>query len=83
MASKSVILYSKSRCVQCDATVKHLDRNETEYLKKDATTEESMTEIIALGANYTQAPVIVVMEDGVIVDHWSGYNPDKVNTLIL
>ena len=63
--------------------MKHLDRNETPYVHKDATTEESLSFISGLDAGYRAAPVVVVFEDGVIVDHWSGYNPDAINTLVI
>ena len=68
----SVIVYSKPRCVQCDATTRALDKLGVSYAMVDVTQDaESLELIISLG--YQQAPVVMFGET-----HWSGYRPDKI-----
>lgn len=40
---------------------------------------EALEYIKSLG--YTEAPVIVVTDDGEVVDHWSGFSEEKINAL--
>ncbi|MFZ1381640.1 MAG: glutaredoxin-like protein NrdH [Scrofimicrobium sp.] len=67
-----ITVYSKPRCVQCDATYRALDRSGTPYRTVDVSVDsEALQYIINLG--YQQAPVVVVGED-----HWSGFRPDRI-----
>ena len=71
----SITVYSKPACVQCKATMRHLDSKGIEYgivdLSKDP---EAMKRVKELG--YLQAPVIVTSDE-----HWSGYQPDKIDSI--
>lgn len=68
----SITVYSKPRCVQCDATYRALDKAGVEYTTIDVSRDaESLQYILGLG--YQQAPVVVT-EAG----HWSGYRPDRI-----
>ncbi len=68
----SVTVYTKPRCVQCDATKRALDKKgiayETINLVEDM---GAMDYVKSLG--YQQAPVVVT--DG---EHWAGFRPDKI-----
>lgn len=67
-----ITVYSKPRCVQCDATYRALDRSGTPYRKVDVSADpEALQYIINLG--YQQAPVVVVGDE-----HWSGFRPDRI-----
>ncbi len=70
-----VTVYSKPKCVQCDATKKKLDQlgipHETIDVSEDP---DALDYIKSLG--YLQAPVIVAGDD-----HWSGYSPDRLKWL--
>lgn len=67
-----ITVYSKPRCVQCDATYRALDRSGVEYQKVDVSVDaEALAYIVGLG--YQQAPVVVAGED-----HWSGFRPDRL-----
>ncbi|WRS30921.1 glutaredoxin-like protein NrdH [Actinomycetaceae bacterium MB13-C1-2] len=67
-----ITVYSKPRCVQCDATYRALDRSGTPYRKVDVSVDsEALQYIIDLG--YQQAPVVVVGNE-----HWSGFRPDRI-----
>lgn len=72
-------LFSKHACVQCVATKRHLENHSMAFAVRDIAKDESaLAEAQALG--YSQAPVVKVEVDGVVVDHWSGFRPDKLAT---
>ena len=66
----TITVYSKPRCVQCDATYRALDRHGVEYTVVDVTVDRDALEMI-VGMGYQQAPVVVAGDR-----HWSGYRPD-------
>ncbi len=67
-----IIVYSKPRCVQCDATIRRLDSHGAPYTVVDITVDPEALEYI-LGLGHKQAPVVVVGDD-----HWSGFRPDQI-----
>lgn len=68
---QQITVYSKPRCVQCNATYKALDKTGVDYTVIDVTEDtEAFDFIIALG--YQQVPVVVTNDT-----HWSGFRPDK------
>lgn len=70
-----VIVYSKPRCVQCDATKRALESAGIGFEMVDITDDAAaLAKVKALG--YAQAPV--VLTDG---EHWSGFRPDKIKAL--
>lgn len=68
----SITVYSKPRCVQCDATYRALDKLGVDYVKVDVTADPEALEYI-VGLGYQQAPVVVTD-----AGHWSGFRPDRV-----
>jgi len=88
--AREITLYSKERCVQCAASERELKKigvnfeenghrivlGETTYIHADATTEENLEFVKGLG--HMAAPVMTVVVDGVVEDHWSGFQPDKI-----
>lgn len=70
-----VTVYTKPACVQCDATKRHLDKRGIKYHPIDVTQDPDALEYIR-GLGYLAAPVVVAGDN-----HWSGYVPDKLNTL--
>jgi glutaredoxin-like protein NrdH len=71
----SVVLYTKPGCVQCDATHRHLTRSGVPFESVDVTQSPQALEH-ARSLGYSSAPVVITQND-----HWSGYRPDKLNTL--
>lgn len=70
-----VTVYTKPACVQCTATYRALDSKGIDYEVKDLSQDPAALELVkALG--YLQAPVVVTDED-----HWSGFQPDKIDEL--
>ncbi len=71
----SVTVYTKPACVQCTMTYRALDKQGIEYRTVDITEDaQALAQIKELG--YLQAPVVIAGED-----HWSGFQPDKINAL--
>lgn len=80
-----ITVYSKPRCPQCDATARLLNRMGAPYAKVDVT-EDDVAYAFVKQLGYQQVPVVVVRDrhvegdgrDGNVVEHWSGFNPDRV-----
>ena len=77
-----ITVYSKPRCPQCDATARLLNRMGAPYTKVDVT-EDDVAYAFVKQLGYQQAPVVVVRdlhkeESDNIVEHWSGFRPDRI-----
>lgn len=74
---KTVEVYSKADCTQCDSTYRSLDYHGVPFtvLRIDQV-EEHMAKVKELG--YLQAPVVVVTDEDGNVNHWSGFRVDKI-----
>jgi glutaredoxin-like protein NrdH len=70
-------VYSKKKCVQCDATFRRLDKAGVEYevIKVDED-PAALEYILALGA---QAAPVIVLDSG---EWFSGYRPDVLDRAI-
>ena len=69
-----VTVLTKSNCVQCDWTVKLLERERIPYRTEDITSDENMERVKQLG--YLSAPVVIVGEES-----WSGFQPARLQEL--
>ena len=71
----TVTVYSKTPCVQCEATERRLTKLGVPYVTVDVTEDpKALAKILAWG--YQQVPVV---DTGTA--HWSGYRPDCLNGL--
>ena len=71
----TVTVYSKTPCVQCEATERRLTKLGVPYTKVDVTEDpKALAKILAWG--YQQVPVV---DTGTA--HWSGYRIDLLNGL--
>jgi glutaredoxin-like protein NrdH len=71
-----VKVYSKPACVQCTATTTEMDRKGISYEVIDITEDDSAFKLVT-DLGYKQAPVVIAGEE-----HWSGFRPDKIVTLL-
>ena len=70
-----VTVYTKPQCVQCNMTYRALDAKGNNNHKVDITEDDrALAKVKSLG--YMQAPVVIAGED-----HWSGFQPDRINAL--
>lgn len=80
IAPKSVVVFGKEKgCVQCNAMDRAVAKTDIKITKLNGTTEENKAFCMTLG--HMQAPVVVVYQNGVVIDHWSGFNPGKIDEL--
>lgn len=70
-----ITVYSKPRCVQCDATIRALNRHGVDYETVDVTVDRAALEYI-VGLGYQQAPVVMAGDQ-----HWSGFRPDMISSV--
>lgn len=77
----TITVCSQPSCVQCTATYRWLDRHGLPYEVIDVSADlVALAEVQALG--YLRAPVVIVRDaNGEVADHWSGFNPDRIDSL--
>jgi glutaredoxin-like protein NrdH len=73
LKTRTITVYSKPRCVQCDATKRWLDKRDIPYTLIDITESPEDAEAVkALG--FQQAPVVIVSTGDPETDlMWSGF----------
>ena len=71
-----VVVYTKtkSRCVQCDATIRALKKHQIPFVTKAV--EDHLEEALAVVPDALTAPIVVVDGRG-----WSGYRPTLIEEL--
>lgn len=70
-----ITVYTKTDCVQCDATIRALNKAGLDYRTVDLTIDaDALDYVRALG--HCQAPVIVTDND-----NWAGHRPDRIKAL--
>nr|DAR59545.1 MAG TPA: glutaredoxin-like protein [Caudoviricetes sp.] len=78
----SITVYSKPRCQQCAATERKLDALAIDHAAVDVTEDIAALDYIR-GLGYQQAPVVVVRDStGAVIDHWSGFRPDRIKKAV-
>lgn len=80
---REVVLYSlpASVCVACRGTEIMLRRKGVEARKVRVDLDAEALEFIkSLG--YTQAPVVVIYEDGEMVEHFGGFSSERIEELV-
>ena len=70
MTPTTPTLFTKPRCVQCDATKRKFAKHGIQITVVDITTDPDALDFLR-SLDYAQAPVVWVSEDV----HWSGYIP--------
>ena len=75
MSKPHVVVYEKDNCQACRMTKRWLDQHGVEYTTDDITEPGNLEAAKSLG--FMEAPVVMVDGDG-----WSGFRPDKLNTLL-
>jgi glutaredoxin-like protein NrdH len=72
----AITVYTKPACVQCNATVKALDKTGISYEKTEVNENaEARDDVLSLG--YLTLPVVHVSP----TVHWAGFRPDRVADL--
>ena len=77
MANKTIVIYSKPNCMQCNFTKKYLDDKGVTYEIKDILeSEQALAEVQQLG--FSSVPVILA--DG--EEAFNGFRPDLLDQLV-
>ena len=77
MTQKTIIVYSKPNCMQCNFTKKYLEDKGVPYEVKDIfESEEALNEVKELG--FSSVPVISVEGQ----DAFNGFRPDLLDQLV-
>lgn len=77
----TITVYTLPDCAQCNATKRTLDKYGVPYTAELATNHLDVV-AWAKQEGMGSAPVVVVEEDELLVDAWSGYRPDRIKTLL-
>jgi glutaredoxin-like protein NrdH len=73
--TKTITVYAKPACVQCNMTYKALDKLGLDYNVIDISADDQAREyVMTLG--YLQAPVVIAGDQ-----HWSGFRPERIKNL--
>lgn len=78
MTAPTVTVYTSPSCPACTLTKRHLDRIGVPY------TEHAIDETVRVCAEelgITSAPIVCANVDGVEVEPWGGFRPDRLNAL--
>lgn len=75
--SKSVILYSKPNCMQCNFTKQFFEDNNISYELKDVSLSEAVLEEVK-NMGFQSLPVVVIENQ----KPFSGFRPDLLESLI-
>jgi glutaredoxin-like protein NrdH len=73
----TVTVYTKPACVQCDATKRTLDKLGVPYEAIDVTTNQDAFDML-VEKGFKAMPVVNAGDEW-----WSGFNPEKINGLVL
>ena len=80
--TKKVTVYSKPNCMQCNFTKKWLNEHNIKFNAIDVTKDELALSFIKDQLGYQAVPVVVVDELGTEIEHWYGFQPDKLAELV-
>ena len=81
MPDYKITEFAKPNCMPCQLTSSQMDKLGLEYIQINLPADPPALERVkALG--YFQAPVVLVEDaEGSVVDHWSGFKPDKIQEI--
>lgn len=78
MSAPVVTVYTKPVCPQCTATKAQLDKLGLAYTVEEITDEVREA---ALALDITSVPIVCASVDGVEVEPWGGFRPDRIKAL--
>ena len=74
----SVTVYGKTVCVQCDMTVRVLDKEGVGFTYINMEHDKEAFEYVTKTLGYRQAPAVVARFPDGSEQTWSGFRPDKI-----
>jgi glutaredoxin-like protein NrdH len=78
----TIKIYGREDCVQCDFTMKQLERNGLSFTKIDIDQDEAGRKAVEASVS-TRLPMVEVYDpaDGKLLDKWHGFKIDKIREL--
>ena len=78
---RTATLYTAPGCTDCAAAARSMDKKGVPFRPVDVAADAAALDYVkSLG--HQRAPVTVVHDEaGTVLDHWSGYRPDKLLNL--
>ena len=80
---RKIVVYSKPRCVQCDAVKRKFDQAGVAYIEANLLElpREAVEELMEAG--HRTAPIVsIISDDGSLYDEFSGFDPQKTREAI-
>lgn len=80
---RKIVVYSKPRCVQCDAVKRKFDQAGVAYIEANLLElpREAVEELMEAG--HRAAPIVsIISDDGSLYDEFSGFDPQKTREAI-
>lgn len=74
----NITIYTMPKCEACERTKIWLDEYDLGFNEVDITEDEEAMELVK-SRGYNQAPVVSINN---FEDSWSGFNPEKLNSLL-
>ena len=79
----TITVYTTPACPQCITTKRWLAKYGIDHLTVDIADTPAARELIVDELGYLSAPVVTLTDEaGVLVDHWSGFLPDRLADLL-
>mgnify|MGYP003134548219 CR=1 FL=1 len=75
--TKTITIYSRDNCVQCNATYRALDKADIDYTVEDADQYRDMLE----REGCRSLPFVVVHDSVDGEESWSGFRPDLISKI--
>lgn len=70
-------VYTKKNCVQCNATIRHLERRGAAYEAISIDDDPKVLESLKVHYGASQAPVVLHGEE-----FWTGFRPDLIDKIV-
>lgn len=76
-----VKVITRPSCQPCKATLRKFGSYDLTIVDSAINHDEAIS--LAASVGYASAPVVLVYDqEGTIIDHWSGFNPDRINAVL-
>lgn len=76
--SNQINVYSQTGCMPCMATKRWLTKHDISFNDLDA---KQHLDLLAGQLGYKTTPVVTITDGEQIINHWSGYRPEKLASI--
>lgn len=76
-----IVVYGAPGCGQCLLTEKALKRKSIEFEKRDFPTQPQQIKDAFIADGLRALPIVVVYDNEIVIDKWTGFRPDFISKL--